>query len=152
METIISLLHALGIDQTIWAQLAFFLVTFAVLNWLVFKPYLRAFDQRAKNTFGSETAAKELLEETDKLQKLYEQTARRINDKIREVYDRAKTNAQESQNKILDLARDESTELIKRSRAQIRAEVQIAKTSLQPEVKTISHLISNKLIGKEMAE
>lgn len=150
MDTIISLLHALGIDSTIWAQLAFFLITFAVLNWLVFKPYLKAFDQRTKNTFGNEAAAKELLNETEQLQKRYETTARRINDKIRELYDAAKTKAQESQNKILDLARNESSELIKRSRIQIQNEIQAAKNSLQPEVKVISGLISNKLIGKEM--
>ena len=64
-----ELLKSLGIDSTLWSHLACFIVAYLALSTLVFRPYLRAFQERERRTVGSEEDAIRLIEEARELSK-----------------------------------------------------------------------------------
>lgn len=147
MNVITSLLSSLGVNSTIWIQLAVFLFTFAVLNWFVFKPYMKAFVQRTHNTEGGKDQAQHIMAETEELHVHYEKQARHVNDKIRDVFEKAKAEAQAQQAKILDEARAQSGSSVKKAREILQKQVEDARGVLKKDVSDISETISQKLIG-----
>jgi F-type H+-transporting ATPase subunit b len=149
METINGLIHSLGINPTLWTQLVIFLVTFAILNWIVFKPYFKAYEEREKRTVGSKEGTEKLLVETSQLQSQYESEARRMNDQIKQVFDIARQKAQAEQTKILTEARDQSVETLKAARQSLEKEVASVRQNLKSQAPELGNTIADKLIGKE---
>jgi F-type H+-transporting ATPase subunit b len=149
MDTLNGLIISLGINPTLWVQLAIFLVTFAVLNFVVFKPYFKAFEERERRTVGSKEGTEQILIETSQLQSQYETEARQINDQIKSVFDLARQTAVADQAKIVNEARDQSAEKIKFSRADLEREIVVARQTLRKDITDIGSSITEKLIGKE---
>ncbi|MGE3973102.1 MAG: ATP synthase F0 subunit B [Bdellovibrionales bacterium] len=149
METINGLILSLGINPTLWTQLAIFLFTFAILNWIVFKPYYNAYEEREKRTVGSKGETDQLVADTAQLQGQYEIEARKVNDQIKLVFDQARQTAQAQQNQILSQAREQSADTLKSARQSLEKEISTAKQMLKSEVTEIGSAITEKLIGKE---
>lgn len=149
METVNGLIVSLGINPTLWTQLAIFLVTFAILNWIVFKPYYKAYEEREKRTVGSKEGTDKIMIETNRLQSQYETEARKVNDQIKQAFDLARQNALTEQNKILAEARDQAAATLKSARQSLEKEIQSARQTLKSEVTEIGAAITDKLIGKE---
>jgi len=149
MDTALSLIQSLGINSTVWTQLAIFLVTFSALYVLVFKPYFTAHYERHNRTEGGREDTEHILQSNQVLQTEYERKARDVNDKMRLAFERAKNEALTEQSNILGQAREGANHQIKLSRERLEKELQAARTQLTQEVKEIGAIIANKLIGTE---
>src|SRR5688500_7736077 len=93
-----TILTCLGVNSTIWIQLGLLLLTFILLNNLVFKRFQSALDERHDKTVGGEDLTKQLLLETQEIQARYERRAREVNDQIRTAFDLAMSDAYKKQN------------------------------------------------------
>ncbi len=151
MNAALALIQSLGINSTVWTQLAIFVVAFAVLNVVVFRPYFKAHFERHKRTEGGKGDTSAILQSNQVLQIEYERKARDVNDKIRLAFERAKTEALTEQSTILGRAREQATNQIKISRDRLDRELQAARQQLAQEVREIGVIVANKLIGSDKA-
>ena len=60
MGAVLDILIGLGINETVYAQFAIFILAFTFLKYFIFSPYLAAYEERRKRTVGSVGVAKEL--------------------------------------------------------------------------------------------
>lgn len=145
-----EIIKSLGVDSTLWVQLVCFLVSYLALSNFLFKPYMRALEERQKRTVGGEELAARLSGEASELHGEYEQKARALNAQIKGFYDQSRTEATKEFETIVKTARDESGSLVQSAREKISTEVQKARVGLSAEVPAVSTAIASKLAGKEL--
>jgi F0F1-type ATP synthase membrane subunit b/b' len=149
MEAALALIQSLGINSTVWIQLCLFLVTFIILNFLVFRPYFAAHFERHKRTAGAKEDTSAILATNESLQHEYERKARDVNDKSRLAFEKAKNEALQEQANILGQARESASTQVKMSRERLEKELAAARSQLTQEVREIGVIIANKLIGAD---
>jgi len=151
MQIVLSLLSALGVNQTIWIQLACFLVSYLALTQLVFKPYMKAYHEREKRTVGNEESAVRIIEEAQELTANYEKKARDLNSQIKHLYDQKRSEAQRDYEVLVKGAREEASAAIESVREKISNEVQAARKKLSIEIPAVSEAIASRLVGKDLS-
>lgn len=146
-----NILTSLGINSTIWIQLACFLISYVSFSQLVLKPYMAALHEREKRTVGNEEIAVRLIEEANDLHLEYEQKARKITSEIKGYYDEHRNDALKEADQMLTHAREEAAKALDKSRAEISTQIQAARQVLSAEVPAISAAMASKLAGKDIA-
>jgi F-type H+-transporting ATPase subunit b len=149
MAELTKILISLGINQTLWVQLGVFVVVFVIVNQFVFKPYFRAFLERQAQTTGSQDQAEQILTQTRELEALYQRKMRGLAADIKEVFDRARSEAASKQEKLNSEAREQAKNTIESGRRQIEIEYNKAREELLKETDGLSRDIAGKLISKE---
>ena len=146
-----EILRSVGVDSTIWAHLACFMVSYVFLYFLVFKPYLRALREREARTTGSEETTTRLIDETKELHVELERRMRAANAELRKSYDKARSEALHRQDEILQKARAESQAVLEQARNLIAGEIRSARQKLSAEVPVLASAVASKLVGKELS-
>ncbi len=146
-----DILNSLGIDKTVWIQLACFVVSYIFLSNFVFKPYLKAFHERERRTIGNEDLAARIIDEAHQLHGEYEKKAKALNLEIKNFYEKARAESMHEFDVIVKKARDDAGDLVDEARTKISAEVQRARQSISAEIPVVSSVIASKLVGKELS-
>lgn len=146
-----ELLKSLGVNSTLWIQLACFIVSYLAFTTLVLKPYMAALREREKRTVGNEETAVRLIEQTNSLHAEYEKKAKAINSEIKGVYDKTRSEAMKDYDQLVSKAREEATGLLEQSRTEISTAIQKARQTVLAEVPAVSTAIASKLAGKELS-
>lgn len=147
-----EILTALGVDKTLWIHLVCFFVSYLALSQLIFKPYLRAYEEREKRTVGNEEHAVRLVREAGDLQGQYEQKAKVVNAQIKSAFDASRVDAGKRYESLVLAAREEAQKLLESSRAQLAKEIQSARKALSAEIPAVSSAIASKLAGKDLSQ
>lgn len=150
MDTILNILASLGVNSTIWIQLAIFVVTFIVLKEVVFKPYFAKFEIRQERTKGGIEKSAELIEQTKELETKYQSTMRLLNTEIKEIFDTSRAEANKEQEKIIIEARAASKITQDNFRIKLQNEVNKAREELIKQTPTIGQSISDSLLPREV--
>ena len=145
-----DILLAIGIDQTVFVQLIIFLVTFFFLNFLVFKPYFNAHQERAQRTIGNTNLAAQVIEDVHGLECEYQEKAKKINHQHKTIFDESKTKAMEEYDSIISSARIRSKEILEKNKKMIQKEIKKSEDQLLSEVPVVSSAIASKILGKEI--
>ena len=145
-----EILAALGVNSTIAIQFCVFLVAFLVLNLLVFKPYLAAYEERERRTSGQTKAAEGLFAEANKLKEDYASRARTQLEETQAVYAGAKKEAGSVYQEKVEAAKKEANAEVDKARVEISNQLSAASANIKAEVSNISGIISEKLIGREL--
>ena len=82
-----SLIQALGVDGTFFAQFLIFLLFYPFLSYLLFRPYVRLQNQREKETSERMKKAEEWKKKKQVLEREYEVKAKAFNEKFNILYD-----------------------------------------------------------------
>lgn len=146
-----EILTSLGVNDTLWIQLACFIVSYLVFSNLILKPYSAALKEREKRTVGNEETAVRLVEEANDLHTEYEKKARSLNSEIKQYFDKSRSEATKEYATTVESARSEATTLLDASRGRIAQEIQSARGVLASEVPAVSATIASKLAGKEIS-
>lgn len=147
-----EILNALGVNETIFIQLAVFLVAYVFLANLLFKPYYNAFIQRKDRTVGRTDTAERYLKEAKELQTEFENKARELNSKYKIIYDQSRAEALKEYDTVVTSARNESKEWIESHREKLQQEIRKVQSEISAEVKGVSKLIQSRLLGRENAQ
>lgn len=146
-----ALLKSLGIDSTLWIHVVCFAVAYLSLSNLVFKPYLKALNEREKRTIGGEEQANLILNEANEINSAYEAKAKVIAASIRTEYENNRLAAVKESEALLAAARSEASALIEKSRQKIQTEIGTARSLLAAEVPVITSAIASTMAGKEIS-
>lgn len=145
-----DLLISLGVNSSLAYQLAIFVVCYLVLKYLLFTPYFKAYNERNLRTVGQTELAEQYISETRQLEERFAQRATEINEKYKDVFDKTRAEANRSYDQVVFDARAKAKQLLDDSRKQIGDEMAKVQDQLKSEVGSISQLINQKLVGKDL--
>lgn len=146
-----ELLTQLGVNSTLAYQLVCFIVVYAILKYILFTPYFKAYNERNLRTVGQTELAEKFVTETRELEEKFAAKASEVNDRYKAVYDKTRSEALKEYDRMVNESRAQSKRLVDESRTKIEKEMETARTQLKGEVSGISKLINQKLVGKELA-
>lgn len=145
-----EILAALGVNSTIAVQFGIFLVAFFALNFMVFKPYLAAYEEREKRTSGQTKSAENLFNEANQLKESYSEMARAQLEQTQEFYAEAKKEAGKLYQEKVEEAKKKASGEVDKARVEITNQLSAASNNIKQEVGSISGMISEKVIGREL--
>lgn len=140
----------LGVDLTIFFQFVSFLVGYFFLYFLVFKPYMKAYEERERRTEGTEEVAERLLTDTKDLQTEYQVKAQQLNAQYKSLYDKSRTEALKAHDQMVSEARANALQLLEKTRDQLNGEVGKAQEQIDKMTPEVAKEIASKLLGKEL--
>ena len=143
-----EILSTLGINSTVFVQLAIFCVVYIFLSNFVFKPYFVALKERNQRTVGNQELAEKLLEETKTLQTEYEIKAREQSANYKNIFDQSRKDANKKHEEIVNAAREQAKELLNEAKAEISNEIKAAQSDLAKEVPQVAQVVESQLLGK----
>ena len=143
-----AILDQLGINHTLFYQLAIFVFTFPLLAIFVFKPYSDLVEQREKKTKGGEEAAVDIKKKTSDLTANYEAKARKVSSDIKTIFDDYREQANVEYQQLVSKAREESQKIIEATRARVSVDIQEATRKMTSEVPAIASAIKQKMLSR----
>lgn len=138
----------LELNKWFFVQLVNFLLLLVVLNIILFKPMLRLFQEREKNTTGFLNDAKVMDKEKDEV---FSQIDSKLSDargRAKAIFEKFSTEGIETQKLAVDSAKNEAVEINRKSREEIEAATDKARAALKADIENFSEKIVEKLVGK----
>lgn len=102
MGEIINILVSLGVDKTVFIQMAVFLAAFTFLKYFIFNPYLAAYIERRKRTVGHADVAKEMKADIEYLESQYSTEAKAQHEKIKELFNAKRAEGAKEATRIVE--------------------------------------------------
>ncbi len=138
----------LGIDHTLFLQMAIFLALYVILHPLLFKPLFDAYRQREHLTLGDEEDKAQKLATIAKLKNDYETKLRNLHTQIHDIFTKIKSEtSQEYHRKILN-AQKEAQRTIDQTRKRKNQEQIIAQKELEKHTPELVEMATNKILGR----
>lgn len=136
----------LGLNFTFFIQLILFIIGCSFLNQLVFVPYFEAYQKRLKETSTTDNSFLEYEKKTEEIEKKYQDSARKINETIKDVYEKNhEKSLQECQHLVGD-ARQMVQQQMKKEKEEIESQQKIARSHLKAEMPSVVAEISKKML------
>jgi F0F1-type ATP synthase membrane subunit b/b' len=146
-----SILSALGVNETVGIQFFIFLIVYFSLSRLLFTPYFSAFLKRSEKTVGNTDRAEQLQKEAAALEQQFQNHAREQNQRLKSLFEAARAQAQREYEGIAMGARDRATLIIDETRQKTLLELQRVQPDLKNEVVLVTSGIVQKMLGKDLA-
>jgi F0F1-type ATP synthase membrane subunit b/b' len=146
MGAVLDILTGLGVNETVFAQFAIFIVAFLFLKYFIFSPYLAAYEERRRRTVGGSGVAKELQQEITSLEERFAAEARQLNDKIKVAFDEKRTKAQKETAVIVSQAQKVAQEKLALGKKDIQEAYVGAKDQLKTLVPELGQAIKQRLL------
>lgn len=144
-----TVLAQMGINGSIFIQIALFIFTITVLSKFVFSPYASAVHERKTRTKGGEELATEILKRAVTLKSDYENEAKALNQEIKSVFIQSRTVANQESDKIINAAKLDAQIMLKKSRDEIQQSLFEAQDSIKGQTQELAMLIVQKILGKK---
>jgi F0F1-type ATP synthase membrane subunit b/b' len=142
-----DILVQLGANKTAFIQFGIFIISISFLTVFVYGPFFKAYDKRLQQTKGADQVANETQEETKKLESIFQNRAREINNKIKDIFDGARKNSSETAQTILNSAKTKVTDSTESARKEISTQRQLAEKDAAMVSQQIAAEISKKIMG-----
>ena len=140
-----AIFQNLGINETVWIQLAIFLVTFFLLKKIVFEDYVAAMLARQQKTHGGADQVAELQTQSSELHSHYEAEAKTVNQKISAIFKDHQDEADKEFDRIVSSAKAEAQTQLENTQKTIMKEVQNIKIELTKELPLMTEMIVSKM-------
>ncbi|MBF0170288.1 MAG: ATP synthase F0 subunit B [Nitrospinae bacterium] len=140
----------INIDGTIVMQMVNFLVLLALMNVLLFKPTLAAFEERQRRLAELERGGKGAADEGDTLAARYEQALVDIRHESAEIIAQARVGAAQETAALMAAAREEFNGKVAVARAAIADDVNNASAQLTRDSEGFAATLAAKLLGRKV--
>lgn len=138
-------------NQTFFVQAGLFLLTYAVLNFLVFKPVLRIIERRKQLTLGAEQESAELNGRAETLIQEYTQGLQEARSQGIALKEKFQKEGQEESQALLTRAREEMEVQMEKARQEISKETKEAQLGLRKYTRELSRELAQKLLGRKVS-
>jgi len=138
-------------NETLFIQIGVFLITFIILNFLVFRPVLRLMDRRKALTLGAEHDAKFLDEKTQKMIENHHQKMQEARSQGLSLKEKAKKEGEAEAGAISTQAQREMEAALEKTRSEISQQSKEAQLKLRSLSRDLSREMTEKLLGRKVA-
>lgn len=146
-DKVVEILVSLGINETFYFQLVIFCIAYFGMSQIVFKPYLRAYEERKKRTVGSEKDAEDMILAAEQKEALYSEEAKALNSKIKDIYKEKADAAVKDRSQILESARSSAEGQLKEGRDSLEKVMDETRSIMKEHIPAISQKIEEKFSG-----
>ena len=137
-----------SLDLSIIPAILIFMTVIVALNYLLFKPLMKVQAEREERTTGVLTASRKSLEHQLDLFNRYQATIKASRLEGYRLQEQVRSEAGKKRAEALARARDESEELVQKSRASILAQVESEKVRLGEEAYEIAKGIAETVLQR----
>ena len=131
-------------------QVVVLLLLWAILNKILFKPFLRLVEEREKRTEGLKAAAAALTAEAERLRADYESAIRQANDEGAAAKEALLNEARRTREQLLGESRAQAAARIAAAREEIKKELQQGREEALREAETIARQMAEKVLGRKV--
>lgn len=143
-----SILSSLGIDSTLFMQLAIYLVAYVLLYNITFKPYFLASEERRKLTSGGHDSAQRSLEMTRLAEEKYQKRARQINEEVSFLFNEQRNLAIKEAEQINKEAIAKAKDIASQAQSQVTAQLEQASSKLTQASNDVSKSIIEQILSQ----
>ena len=136
----------IDIDGTIFVQMALFLITLVMLNFVLIKPYLKTRELRAEHVEGSTEEAGEMEAQSAVLETSYDQKIRKARVDAQEVRESLRNQGLAEQDDILEEVRGELEAKLEEERKKIQNRVDIATAEIESRASSLADAMVDRLM------
>jgi len=138
-------------DYTIVYQIIFFLILWAILTKVLFRPYLALLDERERKTAGALREAADLEREGERLRVEYEEKIAQAQAAGNTTKETILMEAREQREKLLAQAREEAASALEKVREEVRSQMEKERRLAVAEVANIARDMVSKILGRNVA-
>ena len=131
-------------------QIVVLLLLWAILNKILFKPFLRLVEEREKRTEGLKAAAAALTAEAERLRADYESAIRQANDEGAAAKDALLEEERRTREQLLAESRAQAAERIAAVREEIKKEMDQGRAQALKEAEEIARQMAEKVLGRKV--
>lgn len=137
----------LELNNWFFVLLANFLVLLYLLNIILFKPFMKLFDERRHSTQGSLEAARDMEAKKEEALLQMNNELKAAREKAKQLYESIVKDGTARQKEMLESAANEAHRLIDEARQELKSESDKARQKLHADLPRFSDAIVRKLIG-----
>ena len=138
----------LGIDSTLFIQMAIFLVVYLIMRILVFKPLFELYKHRETLVLGNQEDKEQKLAEIKKIKDEYESKLRKLHAQIQGIFTEVKSEATEDCSEKLLEAKRQVKDTITETRKQRQLEQQDTKEKLEKGIPQLASMAIDKILDR----
>lgn len=138
----------LELNKWFFVQLVNFLLLLFVLNIILFRPMLRLFKERERNTKGYLEDADAMHKEKDQVLSQIDMKLADARDRARQIFEKFSAEGIETQKRAVESAQNEAVEINRKSKEAIKTATDKARSDLKADIEHFSKIIVQKLVGK----
>ncbi len=138
----------LGIDSTLFIQIAIFLVVYSIMHFLVFKPLFELYKHRETLVLGNQEDKEQKLAEIKKIKDEYESKLRKLHGQIQGIFIEVKSEATEDCSEKLLEAKRQVKNTITETRKQRQLEQQDTKEKLEKGIPQLASMAIDKILNR----
>ncbi|HEY1372077.1 MAG TPA: ATP synthase F0 subunit B [Candidatus Binatia bacterium] len=131
-------------------QIVVLLLLWAILNKILFKPFLRLVEEREKRTEGLKAAAAALTAEAERLRADYESAIRQANDEGAAAKEALLEEARRTREQLLTESRAQAAERLSTVRDEIKKEIEQGRAHALRESEDIARQMAEKVLGRKV--
>lgn len=141
----------IDLDNTVFLQLALFVISALALSRFLFKPYLAMRAAREEGIEGARDAARRMDEEARAKIADYETRLARARVGANEERLKLRAEAAQREHEITDAARAKTHAAVDEARRKLDTEARDARKALEPRIAEIARAAAKKVLGREVA-
>ena len=144
-----AILEQLGINQSIFIQIAVFAVFFLIAGPLFFQPYLDLLERRYQRTVEDKKAAQEMMEKASAKLEEYKKILADERAAARKDFEILVAAVKREESAIVAAARAEARDLTQKARDAVQAESEALRGQLSIEVESMAQGLANQLLARK---
>ncbi len=142
-----TVLEQLGIDNTLFVELALFAGLYVVLKFLYFDPFLKLIDLRHKKTIEDGEQAARLMADAQKKLDEYTEVLTREKLAARKDFDAIIQETKKEEAKILGEARNEAKKITQEALEELQKQREQIREKLKGDAEQLSKLVVEKVLA-----
>ena len=141
-----AILDQLGLNQTFFYQFGIFLVAFALLSQLYFKPFLKIIEARNKAIHKNREEADAAIAEAKAMLESYQTQIRAERQQAKKQLEDALSEARKEEEKVLGAARAEARDIALSAAQELSKQEAQIRSNLAVDVESMALQLSKKLL------
>ena len=145
MQALATILDSLGIDRSLFFQLALCMLLYWLLARYVLSGFFAAHQKREQQTTGNEGVVNKLNQQHEQAANEYQKLARDLNTQSQQIFNAQQQKTQKECARILNAAKTKAQQQIEQGQLKLNQQAQTAQSQLNKEAGALAHSIVQKL-------
>jgi F-type H+-transporting ATPase subunit b len=138
-------------DFSIFYQIVLFLLLWAILSKVLFRPFLAVLEERERNTSGARHETGDLEHEGERLRAQYEEKIAQAEAAGNALKEAILQEARQQRDKILSQAREEAMSALQNVRREVQTQLEIERPRAAAQISGLARDMVSKILGRSIA-